>query len=148
MTDAAREIVVEEVLPFSVGAVWTALTSSDLIERWLMPNDFSLEVGRLFHFRRAPIGTWDGIVDCEILECIPCERLVYSWKGGDLDTVVTWQLRPMDTGTHLKMVHSGFQLPKDEMAFDGMSQGWGKIVRIGIARVIAESAASGQGWAR
>ena len=147
MTGGARDIVVEEVLPFSVGAVWTALTSSQLIERWLMPNDFSPEVGRTFHFRRAPIGTWDGIVDCEILECTPRERLVYSWKGGDLDTVVTWHLRPVDSGTHVRMVHSGFQLPKDEMAFDGMSPGWGKIVRTGIGRVIKECADRGEGWA-
>jgi len=135
VTATAREIVVEEVLPFSVGAVWTALTSSQLIERWLMPNDFVPEVGRTFQFRRAPLGDWDGIVRCEVLECEPRQKLAYSWKGGNLDTVVTWLLRPADNGTLLRMVHSGFELPRDAMAFGAMSPGWGKIV-ISIGRVL------------
>ena len=138
MISGSQSIVVEEVLPFSAGAVWTALTRSDLIQRWLMPNDFRAAVGAKFNFRRAPIGDWDGVVHCEVLECEPNRKLVYSWRGGDLDTVVTWTLRQLDKGTHLKMVHSGFELPKDQMAFDGMSPGWGRIIGA-ICRIIDEA---------
>lgn len=138
MTDAKREIVVEEVLPFSSAAVWQALTTSDLIERWLMPNDFKAEVGAKFTFRRAPMGNWDGIVHCEVLECEPNSKLVYAWRGGNLDTRVAWSLQPVDNGTLLKMVHSGFVLPKDEMAFGAMSPGWQHIV-VGISRAIKEN---------
>jgi uncharacterized protein YndB with AHSA1/START domain len=139
LNNQAREIVVEDVLPHSVGAVWTALTTANLIQRWLMPNDFTPVVGAKFTFRRPPLGGWDGVVQCEVLECVPREKLVYSWKGGDLDTVLTWHIRPVDQGTHLKMVHSGFQLPKDQLAFDAMFPGWGRIVER-IQSVIREAA--------
>ena len=36
-------IRVDEYLPHSVAKVWRALTDSDLLARWLMPNDFKLE---------------------------------------------------------------------------------------------------------
>ena len=79
--------------------------------------------------------------DCEVLEVAPYQRLVYSWKGGHesnvgygslLDTVVTWTLQKIESGTRLKMVHSGFVLPKNEGAYKNMSGGWKKVVpRVG-----------------
>ena len=76
-----------------------------------------------------------------MLEAIPYERLVYSWKGGHpsnvgygslLDTVVTWTLSRVDKGTRLHMVHSGFVLPRNEGAYANMSGGWKKVVpRVG-----------------
>jgi uncharacterized protein YndB with AHSA1/START domain len=79
---ATREIVVEDVLSHAPAAVWKTLTSGELISRWLMPNDFEPVIGRRFTFRTKPMGGWDGVVHCEVLEMIPNERLVYSWKGG------------------------------------------------------------------
>jgi uncharacterized protein YndB with AHSA1/START domain len=138
-----RDITVEDVLPHAPAAVWKALTTAELITRWLMPNDFALEVGRRFQFRSAPMGDWNGIVDCEILEVEPMRRLAYRWQGGSgagtLDTIVTWTLTPVEAGTRLKMVHSGFRLPGNRNAYDAMSPGWGHVLQ-GIARVTAELA--------
>ena len=78
----SRDIVVEGVLPHSPAVVWMVLTRSDLIGRWLMPNDFELRLGKKFTFRTKPMGDWDGIVHCEILEIEPERRLAYSWIGG------------------------------------------------------------------
>src|SRR5262249_11387378 len=96
---ATRDIVVEGVLPHAPEIVWKALTSAELVARWLLPNDFAAEVGRRFTFRTRPMGDWDGVVRCEVLEVVSQRKLVYSWKGGartntkygaSLDTVVTW----------------------------------------------------------
>jgi uncharacterized protein YndB with AHSA1/START domain len=128
--------------------VWKALTSAELIGRWLMPNDFVAEVGRRFTFRTRPMGDWDGVVHCEVLELVPQEKLVYSWKGGSrgnagygsaLDSVVTWTLAPAAGGTHLRMVHAGFRSPDNDVAFDAMNPGWSRILQ-SIPRVIAEAA--------
>ena len=98
--------------------------------RWLMPNDFAAEVGRRFTFRTKPMGDWDGVVHCEVIELVPHRKLVYSWKGGSrtntkygssLDTVVTWTLAPVAGGTRLRMVHAGSCSPDNDVAFDAMS---------------------------
>jgi uncharacterized protein YndB with AHSA1/START domain len=145
---ATRDIVVEGVLPHAPEIVWKALTSAELIARWLMPNDFAAEVGRRFTFRTRPMGDWDGVVHCEVTEVVPQRRLAYSWKGGSrktaeggpsLDTVVTWTLTPVAGGTHLRMVHAGFRSPDNDFAFNAMSPGWGRILQ-SIPRVIAEAA--------
>ncbi|SMF00083.1 Uncharacterized conserved protein YndB, AHSA1/START domain [Tistlia consotensis] len=143
-----REIVVEEVLPHPPALVWKALTEAGLIARWLMPNDFEAVVGRRFTFRTRPMGDWDGVVHCEVLEVVPDERLVYSWVGGSatngrygsrLDSVVTWTLAAVEGGTRLRLVHAGFRSPGNDFAFDAMSGGWARVMAA-IARTIAEVA--------
>jgi len=143
-----RAIEVDKVLPYPPEKIWRTLTASELISKWLMPNDFAAVVGHRFNFRTRPIGHWDGVVHCEVLACEPPRLLRYSWKGGSdlnaekgsvLDSEVTWTLTPVAGGTHLKMVHDGFELPRHQAAYDAMSPGWGKVMD-SIARVTAEAA--------
>ena len=95
---ATRSLVVERVMPHPPEKIWRALTQAPLIEVWLMQNDFQAIVGHRFNFRAAPIHGWNGVTDCEVLEIVPCRRLVYSWNAsGDqapdgLKTIVTWTL--------------------------------------------------------
>ncbi|MBR0754611.1 SRPBCC domain-containing protein [Bradyrhizobium jicamae] len=142
-----RAITVEKVLPYPAEKVWRTLTTSELLVKWLMPNDFVAAVGHRFNFRTRPMGDWDGVVQCEVLACDPPKLLRYSWKGGadtnpdygsKLDSTVTWTLTPVDGGTHLRMVHDGFVFPGNRFAFDAMSPGWGKIMDA-IGRVTAEA---------
>jgi uncharacterized protein YndB with AHSA1/START domain len=58
--------------------VWKTLTSAELIDRWLMPND--RWSGRGSRFASSRCATGDGVVHCEVLEVVPNRRLVYSWK--------------------------------------------------------------------
>ena len=148
-TATTRDVVVEEVLPHAPETVWKALTTSELIGRWLMPNDFAPVVGKQFTFRTRPMGDWDGTVHCEVLEVEPARRLAYSWKGGTssnttygaaLDTVVTWTLTPVARGTRLRLVHAGFRSPDNDFAFDAMGPGWTRIVQGAMARVMREAA--------
>jgi uncharacterized protein YndB with AHSA1/START domain len=133
-----REIVVEEALPHAPEAVWKTIVTSELIARWLMPNDFEPKVGKRFTFRTKPMGDWDGVVQCEVLEVVPNKKLVYSWKGGSetngeygsrLDSLVTWTLTPAQSGTRLRLVHSGFRSPDNDFAFNVMGPGWGKVAQ-------------------
>ena len=141
---ATQDIVVDEVLPHAPEMIWKALTSGELIKRWLkMPAaGFEPVKGKRFTFRTTPAGAWDGVIDCQVLEALPNQRLAYSWKGGHegnvgygapLDTVVSFTLSRVETGTRLRLVHSGFVLPTNELAFKNMGEGWKKVVpSIGI----------------
>lgn len=136
---ATQQIVVDEVFPHAPETIWKALTTGDLIGRWLMEaHGFEPVVGNRFTYRTTPAGKWDGTIRCEVLEVVPHERLVYSWKGGHeanvgygskLETVVAWTLTRLDRGTRVRVVHSGFELPRNETAYRNMSDGWKKVVR-------------------
>jgi uncharacterized protein YndB with AHSA1/START domain len=147
-----HDIVVDEVLPHAPETIWKALTSGELINRWLrMPSaGFEPVKGKRFTFKTTPAGAWDGFIQCEVLEAIPNERLAYSWKGGHagnvgygapLDTVVTFVLSRVANGTRLRLVHSGFVLPTNELAFKNMGEGWKKVVP-SIGAIAGEQASS------
>src|SRR3984893_17423512 len=144
MNDAAimanmQDIVVDEVFPHAPETIWKALTTGDLIARWLMmPTDFEAVKGQRFTFQTTPAGAWDGVIRCQVLEVMPNERLVYAWKGGHegnvgygsrLDTVVTWILSRVENGTRLRLVHSRFVTPKNDSALKTMGEGWKKVVQ-------------------
>ena len=60
---ATRQIVVDEVFPHAVGAMWKALTDPELMARWLMkPTGFEPVVGNRFTFQTTPAGDWDGTI--------------------------------------------------------------------------------------
>ena len=133
---AVRAITVEEVVPHAPEIVWKVLTTSELMQRWLMPNDFKPGLGQRFTFKDRPRGDWNGIVDCEITTWDPPRELAYTWVGGSstndrhsaaLDTVVTWTLTPVSGGTRLRMVHDGFRSPRNDLAFEEMSKGWNRV---------------------
>jgi uncharacterized protein YndB with AHSA1/START domain len=95
--------------PHPPGRVWDALTSSEALAAWLMPNDFKPVVGHKFTFRTRPAPGFDGIVRCEVLELEPPRRMVWSWAGGTIDTTVTFTLEETDdAGTRLRMHQVGF----------------------------------------
>ena len=133
-----REIVVDELFSHPTRAVWKALTSGALMERWMMrPSGFEPIKGCTFTFQTKPAGAWDGVIHCKVLEATPDVCLAYSWTGGHeenvgygskLDTVVTWTLTESSDGTRLRLVHSGFELPKNETALTNMSDGWRTVV--------------------
>jgi len=143
-----ESIVVDYTLNEPPTQVWRALTEPKLLAQWLMENDIQPIVGHKFNFRAKPMGDWDGIVYCEILEADEPNKLVYTWQGGSdknqnyghrLDTTVTWTLSPTSTGgTLLNLVHHGFQ--PDDYAFQIMGQGWRSMVTADkITRILATS---------
>ena len=137
-TTQTRAIVIEDFLAHSPEMVWKALTTREYLDRWLMKNDFELTVGHKFTFQARPMGDWNGIVNCQVLEADPPRKLVYSWVGGSannavhgsiLDSVLTFELTPADGGTRLKLTHDGFRSPRNDAGYEAMSGGWGGIVK-------------------
>ena len=113
-------------------AVWEYLTNSELMELWLMKNDFQPIVGHNFQFKTKPIPNFDfdGNVYCKVLEIIPNKKLVYSWKGGPgngvmtMDSTVVWTLQEKNNGTELNLEHSGIKGFEKLPIFNAMYKGW------------------------
>ncbi|HTB32001.1 MAG TPA: SRPBCC domain-containing protein [Bacteroidia bacterium] len=111
--------------------VWEYLTKPELISQWLMPNNFEPVKGHDFEFRTKPIPSLnlDGIMYCRVIEIVPNEKLIYSWKGGPekgittLDTIVEWTLEAKDNGTELHLVQTGFN-EENISIFSAMQGGW------------------------
>jgi uncharacterized protein YndB with AHSA1/START domain len=95
--------------PHPPAKVWRAITEPDLLAQWLMKNDFVPRVGHQFTFRTEPAPGFDGIVHCEVLELVAPRKLSFSWRGGPLDTVATFELTPTATGTRLRFTQTGFR---------------------------------------
>ena len=123
--------------PFPPERVWAALTSSEALAAWLMPNDFAPVKGHRFTFRTKPAPGFDGIVHCEVLELDPPRRMVWSWAGGPLDTTVTFTLEPAGDGTRLRLQHEGFGGLAAQLVRRIMSNGWPRILRRHLAEWLA-----------
>jgi len=112
--------------------VWEYLTKPELMELWLMKNNFQPITGTDFQFRTNPIPSldFDGIFYCRVLEIVPFKKLSYSWQSGPgdgkitLDSVVEWKLQPTDKGTELFLEHSGFEKEENLNFYNGLSHGW------------------------
>src|SRR5262245_23796912 len=96
----------ERFIPAPVERVWAALTQTEMIAKWLMENTFQASVGHKFTFRAQPVPGWSGVTNCEVLEIVPMQKLVYTWGDGSesvsgLRTVVTWTLSQEGQGTRV-----------------------------------------------
>lgn len=117
-----RSVIVEREFAHPPEHVWHALTQSDLLDRWLLPNDFLPVVGRRFTLRAE----W-GSVSGEVLAVEPPSRLSYTWGDDDLDSVVTWLLTPTPAGTRLRLEQTGFRADQPRY-FQGARAGWPKFL--------------------
>lgn len=111
----ARSIRVDEFLPHPPEKVWRALTEPRLMARWLMPNDFKLEIGHRFTFHTHPIPAvgFGGTGHCQVLAFEDGKMLQIAWRAApedpsSLDSTVTFTLHPEGTGTRLLLEHDGF----------------------------------------
>lgn len=132
----ARTLVFDVVYPHLPPAVWSAITTSGEIERWLMPNDFEHRVGHRFRLRAKPVPGWSGIVHGEVLELDPPRRMVWRWKSDWIDTTVTFTLDPVPEGTRLRLVHDGFKGIRGTVVSWMMGGGWKSILRKRLYEVL------------
>ncbi|RDK07511.1 SRPBCC family protein [Cupriavidus lacunae] len=117
-SDETLSVVVERDLPHPPEKIWRALTQPQLIQEWLMANDFQPVVDHRFKLS----ADW-GAVDCLVLAVEPHKTLTYTWDAYGLESVVTWTLTPTGTGTLLRMEQAGFR-PDQRQAYQGAKGGW------------------------
>lgn len=104
-----RDLKFSRVYPHPPELVWMALTNRDALGEWLMSNDFEPEIGHRFQFHTEPAPGFDGIVNCEVLAVDEPRHLSYSWKGGPINTILTFTLEKVPEGTRLTMEQRGFE---------------------------------------
>lgn len=80
--------------------VWEAVSTSEGIAAWLMPNDFQPIVGVAFTIR-SPYGD----SPCKVTELDPPNRLAFSWGK---DWHVSFDLKDLGGKTEFTLIHSGW----------------------------------------
>jgi len=111
-----KEIKLKWVFKTSPEKVWDYLTQPELLSQWLMYSDFKPILGHKFQFyKEAKLDCiYGGMVFCEIVEIKTAQLLSYTWEF-DIEngkpqyhSLVTWHLSPIEEGTELTLIHSGF----------------------------------------
>lgn len=136
-----RDIVVTLDLAYPRELVWEAISDRDQLGEWLMPNDFAPVVGHEFTFKTDPAPGFDGIVRCRVLEVDAPRRLALTWKGGPLDTRLSFDLTETATGTRLTLRHSGFKGFGNILPRIVLGIGWTKKIGPKLAETIGRMAA-------
>jgi len=101
-------------------------------------------VGHRFQFRTKPAPGFDGIVQCEVREVSPPERLVYTWTGGGVDTRLIWTLKRVPEGTNLTLDHTGFKGLRGMIVRGILGKGWrSKILIMNLPALLDRWSGSG-----
>jgi uncharacterized protein YndB with AHSA1/START domain len=133
-----QDIVQTAIFDAPIQKVWDAVSTSEGIGRWFMPNDFQPELGYEFHLQ-SPFGP----SPCKVLELDPPNRLSFAW---DVDGwVVTFELKELDGKTEFSLTHAGWKAPdeiapkaqeKNSVIRDKMNEGWEKIVHVRLKQAV------------
>lgn len=106
----------------TIEKLWSALTESDKLAKWIADNDFQPVVGHRFQFRHEPNEYWDGIVDSEVLVVDEPHRLSFTMATGDEKHVVVLTLEDLGNGkVHLHLEQTGFS---QTSGLAGAKHGW------------------------
>lgn len=105
-------IITEEIYPEPLSKVWKAITDKNQMEEWYFTiEDFELREGAEFNF----IVSFEGVTyhhRCVIKEIVPQKRFSHTWthpSQSNGESVVTWDLQPVDNGTKVTLTHTGVE---------------------------------------
>jgi uncharacterized protein YndB with AHSA1/START domain len=139
-----RDIVMSWYFEQTPVQVWDCLTNPEILNQWFMKNDFKAVVGHQFTFIDKPKVAfgWDGIVYSEVLEVIPQQKLVYTWRAGcepgvvTMGTLLIWTLKPKKDGTLLQLEHRRSKGLKNYMSSLMIEKGWRVIINKKFQKVL------------
>jgi uncharacterized protein YndB with AHSA1/START domain len=146
MQSDADAIIQVVTYPHPIARVWSALTDTNALARWLMPNDFQPRLGHRFTLTVELQHGWSGTIACEVVALEPPHRLAYTWVSSHPDappTLVTFTLESVLDGTRLRLEHSGFAVggPAGLTIRDILASGWGsKLLRENLPALLDEMA--------
>lgn len=102
--------------------LWSALTDSNKLAKWVLENDFKPIVGHRFQFRSQPNEWWNGLIDGEVLIVDPPNRLSYTWGVTGEEHTVVWTLQDLGDGkVNLHLEQTGIATPQ---GLEGAKYGW------------------------
>ncbi len=142
MTAEHAVVRLERIIPAPPHTVYRAWLEPDLLRRWLAPG--GLEVKRVEvdervggHYRVWQAGSDSDVggFDCELLELVPDQRLVFRWgfvgpernDGPAYDSLLTVTLREAPGGvTALTLVHERLEELAAAMPYvaENVGPGW------------------------
>ncbi|WP_394665793.1 SRPBCC domain-containing protein [uncultured Chryseobacterium sp.] len=130
----SHPIIVEQKINAPVYKVWRALTDKTEMQLWYFDIfDFELQTGKIFNFYE-PGEEKKYHHQGEILEIVPNEKLKYSWaypEFSDKKTIVTWELKPDENGTLIKLIHEDIDYFNDlgeHFSRESFTEGWNGIL--------------------
>ena len=123
LPDIVRKVIIDA----SIEKVWSAISNSEALAAWLMPNDFQPILGHEFTFKSQPQRGWDGICYCKVTELDPPKKLGFTWSGNNMDQYVSFELKEMEEITEFTLVHSGWS-EEHAVIREVMYDGWGYIL--------------------
>lgn len=135
--DTLPEIRHTAIFHASIQKVWEAISTSEGIAAWFMPNDFQPKTGHEFTLQ-TPFGP----TPCKVLELNPPYRLSFSWGN---DWHVSFELKDLEGKTQFTLIHSGWGEPDQIVPESGLKQsevrnrmdhGWKSIVTERLREVV------------
>jgi len=127
MTMVIEDILLEYDYAHPPEKLWKALTTQDALGQWLMTTDFEPVKGATFTFTLPAEPPYNAAqVACEVLVVDEPHLLSYTWQwpGDPIATRVEWELTPTETGTHLRLEHSGFSVEAQRQLRENFRAGW------------------------
>jgi uncharacterized protein YndB with AHSA1/START domain len=118
--------------------VWEAVSTSEGIAAWWMPNDFQPKIGHEFTLQ-TPFGP----SPCKVLELDPPNRLTFAWD--EFGWRVSFELKELEGKTQFTLIHSGWGEPeeivpkaseKHSVIRDRMDNGWEKLVNDNLRKLV------------
>ncbi len=125
----SEQALIKEVFyPHPLHRVWTALTDSQALAQWLLPNTFAPQVGHRFTLTDEAQEGWSGIVECEVVAVEFCKRLAYLWRAHPHTPamLITFTLEEVTGGTCLRLeqhacTKSGWQTELNREALSSLN---------------------------
>ncbi|CAH0347250.1 SRPBCC domain-containing protein [Bacillus sp. CECT 9360] len=130
MTNTLEDIKQTVVFDAPINKVWDAVSTSESIASWFMPNDFEPVLGQEFHLQ-SPFGP----SLCKVTELNPPNKLSFTWDQDGW--FVSFILKEVDGKTEFTLIHGGWKSPdniigkageKSSVIRDRMDHGWIKII--------------------
>lgn len=118
--------------------VWEAVSTSEGIAAWFMPNDFQPKIGHEFHLQ-SPFGP----SPCKVLEFDPPNRFSFAWDVSGW--IASFELKEQDEKTQFTLTHTGWGetdevVPKagekNSVVRDRMDAGWTMLINEGLRKAV------------